>query len=121
MNAMKMDAKRSICSVKMIIIIVALVFTLIFSSWDMIRASKKDILAYGVIDMLGTALMMDKFKVLMVMFTAGIYTAGFCYDFKHHYIRMILARTDLISYSISKFIVNTVAVVLHVLLHFIYF
>ena len=55
--------------------------------------------------------MMDKFKVLMVMFTAGIYTAGFCYDFKHHYIRMILARTDLISYSISKFIVNTVAVV----------
>ena len=61
--------------------------------------------------MLGTALMMDKFKVLMVMFTAGIYTAGFCYDFKHHYIRMILARTDLISYSISKFIVNTVAVV----------
>ena len=111
MNAMKMDAKRSICSVKMIIIIVALVFTLIFSSWDMIRASKKDILAYGVIDMLGTALMMDKFKVLMVMFTAGIYTAGFCYDFKHHYIRMILARTDLISYSISKFIVNTVAVV----------
>ena len=102
MNAMKMDAKRSICSVKMIIIIVALVFTLIFSSWDMIRASKKDILAYGVIDMLGTALMMDKFKVLMVMFTAGIYTAGFCYDFKHHYIRMILARTDLISYSIFK-------------------
>ena len=90
MNVMKMDAKRSICSVKMIIIIVALVFTLIFSSWDMIRASKKDILAYGVIDMLGTALMMDKFKVLMVMFTAGIYTAGFCYDFKHHYIRMIL-------------------------------
>ena len=63
---------------------------------------KKDILAYGVIDMLGTALMMDKFKVLMVMFTAGIYTAGFCYDFKHHYIRMILARTDLISYSISN-------------------
>lgn len=111
MNAMKMDAKRSICSVKMIIIIVALVFTLIFSSWDMIRASKKDIFACGVIDMLGTALMMDKFKVLMVMFTAGIYTAGFCYDFKHHYIRMILARTDLISYSISKFIVNTVAVV----------
>ena len=111
MNAMKMDAKRSICSVKMIIIIVALVFTLIFSSWDMIRASKKDIFAYGVIDMLGTALMMDKFKVLMVMFTAGIYTAGFCYDFKHHYIRMILARTDLISYSISKFIVNTVATV----------
>lgn len=111
MNIMKMDAKRSICSVKMIIIIVALVFTLIFSSWDMIRASKKDISAYGVIDMLGTALMMDKFKVLMVMFTAGIYTAGFCYDFKHHYIRMILARTDLISYSISKFIVNTVAVV----------
>ena len=46
MNAMKMDAKRSICSVKMIIIIVALVFTLIFSSWDMIRASKNDILAY---------------------------------------------------------------------------
>ena len=85
MNAMKMDAKRSICSVKMIIIIVALVFTLIFSSWDMIRASKKDIFACGVIDMLGTALMMDKFKVLMVMFTAGIYTAGFCYDFKHHY------------------------------------
>ena len=111
MNAMKMDAKRSICSVKMIIIIVALVFTLIFSSWDMIRTSKKDIFACGVIDMLGTALMMDKFKVLMVMFTAGIYTAGFCYDFKHHYIRMILARTDLISYSISKFIVNTVAVV----------
>ena len=30
MNAMKMDAKRSICSVKMIIIIVALVFTLNF-------------------------------------------------------------------------------------------
>ena len=55
MNVMKMDAKRSICSVKMIIIIVALVFTLIFSSWDMIRASKKDISAYGVIDMLGTA------------------------------------------------------------------
>ena len=50
MNAMKMDAKRSICSVKMIIIIVALVFTLIFSSWDMIRASKKDIFACGVID-----------------------------------------------------------------------
>ena len=46
MNAMKMDAKRSICSVKMIIIIVALVFTLIFSSWDMIRASKKDILNF---------------------------------------------------------------------------
>ena len=57
MNAMKMDAKRSICSVKMIIIIVALVFTLIFSSWDMIRASKKDIFACGVIDMLGTALL----------------------------------------------------------------
>ena len=30
--------------------IVALVFTLIFSSWDMIRASKKDIFACGVID-----------------------------------------------------------------------
>ena len=75
MNAMKMDAKRSICSVKMIIIIVALVFTLIFSSWDMIRASKKDILAYGVIDMLGTALMMDTFKLLILMFTSLIYTA----------------------------------------------
>lgn len=111
MNEMKMDAKRSICSIKMIIVIVALVFTLIFSSWDMIRAIRKGSSSYGVIDMLGTALMMDKFKVLMVMFTAGIYTAGFCYDFRHHYIRMIFARTDLINYSISKFVVNTVSVV----------
>ena len=63
MNAMKMDAKRSICSVKMIIIIVALVFTLIFFFFYMIRASRKDILAFGVIDMLGTALLMDQVSI----------------------------------------------------------
>lgn len=112
MSEMKMDANRSICGAKMLMIIVALAATLILSSWDLIRANVTGSSHYGVIDMLGTALMMDKFKVLMAMLTAGIYTAGFCYDFKHHYIRMILARTDLINYSISKFVVNTIAVVL---------
>lgn len=116
-----MDFKRSLCSVRMIFITAGLAVTVAASSWEMIRDCFTNGADYSAVDMLGMSMIMDKFKVLMVILTAGIYTTGFCHDFRYHYLRMILTRTDVFSYCVSKFITNTISIIVSCLLAFYMF
>lgn len=55
---------------------------------------------------------MDTFKCVMVVLLAGLYTNSFCKDDNSKYLRMILTRTDITTYTQCRFIANLCAVIL---------
>lgn len=99
---------------KILLICVAFVLVLLFGQYDYMKV------AYlagpehsnGIVEILENALMFDKYKIVMVMLLASVYAGSFCVDDNTHYLRLVLSRTDLVSYVQAKYIVNTVGSVI---------
>lgn len=109
-----MDCKRSFRISKILPIIVLTVFLMLLSSKDQIAAiwNPNQIVSNGSISLIITYfLFLDKYKVIVALLLGSLYTSSFCSDDNTHYLRMILSRTDITTYTQSRFLANTLVIV----------
>lgn len=111
---LKAEIIRFINIKRILIISVAFIVVLLLGQQDYINNSLQVPYKYcnGVVEILGNALMFDKFKIVMVVLLASIYANSFCTDNNSHYLLMILNRTNMIYYTQARFLVNTVGSIL---------
>ena len=122
MNCFRMDLKRSIFCKKFIFVVIATYLVLLASTWNEFQTSTwwgDSTGAAGSVNIISTTLAFDKFKVVIVFFLGGIYTSSYCSDENSRYLRSIFTRTTLLSYTISRFVVNFIAIMMGMLIVFI--
>jgi len=118
-NLLRMDLKRSLDMRKVIPVVFLIVFFMIFGENEFID-HPETLLPWngysedysGILEHLDRLLYFDKYKVVFVILLCSLYCASFCKDKSNGYIRMVLSRTDVTSYTQSKFIANTISTVL---------
>lgn len=64
----------------------------------------------GIVDNFQISLEFDTFMMVYVLILAGLCVGNFCKDYNSRYLRMILERTDVTSYTMARFLANIVAV-----------
>lgn len=122
MNCFRMDLKRSIFCKKFIFVVIATYLVLLASTWNEFQTSTwwgDSTGAVGSVNIISTTLAFDKFKVVIVFFLGGLYTGSYCSDENSRYLRSIFTRTTLWSYTISRFVVNFIAIMMGMLIVFI--
>lgn len=122
MNCFRMDLKRSIFVKKFIFVVIATYLVLLASTWNEFQTSTwwgDSTGAVGSVNIISTTLAFDKFKVVIVFFLGGLYTGSYCSDENSRYLRSIFTRTTLLSYTISRFVVNFIAIMMGMLIVFI--
>lgn len=110
-----MDLKRSLSPWRVAGVVLLITFFLLMGEWDDIKRLVVHFAretAVGSVEILATELAFDKFKVIYVFLLSAIYTNCFCREESNHYLRMILSRADVTTYTQSKFIVNTISILL---------
>lgn len=114
----KMDLMRSVCSLRFVLLVLAFAVFLAASDTRMLATGIDGKMLSTVMDIIDYNIAMDKFKVIMVILLACIYTKSFCDDYNSSYLRGILARIDVTRYAQSRVAANATAVVLGSLLGF---
>lgn len=115
-NLLKMNLKRCLSFRKCFWIFVIFVFLLILSEckfetdFDWLFPIGEYNENYGVLERIEQLLEIDTFKVIFVILLCTVYSDSYCQEKRNGYIRMILSRTDIVSYTQSKFIANVVAI-----------
>lgn len=118
LNTFKSDIIRCFNLKKIIFILLAFVAVLLGGQAQYIqicsRFSYEE--THGVVEILGNALLFDKFKIVLVVLLAALHANSFCKDDNTHYLRMILNRTNIVYYTWARFLTNmTVVMALSVL------
>jgi len=112
-----MDLKRCMVEKRFVVIVLCSAFLLAASVAEyvipyLMKSSQEERNAMtGAIDFLHYAMGFDVFKVIIALLFCGLYTGSFCRDKNSKYLRMILSRTDMITYVRARFLINTIAVV----------
>ena len=108
-----MDVKRGIFSLRFLVIVAGFTVILFLGTWDELQRFTQWGISpggKGLIDILSGILLIDKFKIVLALLLGGLFTDSFSRDEKHHYLREILARTDLLWYCISRVSCNIITV-----------
>lgn len=118
-----MDWKRCFEWKKIIVMLTALVLFYVAGSQGEIRQalfySLSKEWATPSITMLQFMLGFDEYKILIVFLISTIYTTSYCSDARSNYLRFILARVDITTYTQVRFLANTVAITLTVVMSFL--
>ena len=107
-KTLRMELSRAFRPFRMLVVVAAIVILLLGSDWNLIH----DLMEYGFIEFLGIAdklediLTFDTFKCVFVILLAGLYTNSFCKDDNSKYLRMILSRVDVTTYTQCRFLAN---------------
>ena len=117
MREFRADIARSVCSLRFVLMVAASAFLMAASEANQYRTINGRI-HVSVVDVIGHVMAMDKFKVILVILMAVIYTKSFCDDYNSSYLRGILTRIDATRYAQSRVVANVAAVVLGSLLVF---
>lgn len=108
------DAKRCFLSWRFLAIIFAIAMICIMGmseNWGLIFSGNvRDIMSSA--DQLNKMMTFDRFKPLMIVALAAVYSNSFAEDWNHRYFRFIFSRSGLASYVISKVIVTIIAVII---------
>lgn len=122
MDCFSMDCKRGIFCARFVLIVLALTAVMIAAEGDNIALFlEHGSTNMGAVEMIYNALGFDKYKVIIVFLLGGLCAGSFCVDTQSRYIRAMLARTSLFEYSLSRFTVNFIAVVLATVIAFVLF
>lgn len=113
-HIIRTDAKRCFFSWRFLGVICAIAMICIMSmseSWSIIFSGKaRDTMSSA--DQLNKMITFDRFKPLMIVVLAAVYSNSFAEDWNHRYFRFIFSRSGLKAYAISKTIITMVAVVI---------
>lgn len=93
-------------------LVMALIF--FFSNLEMLHDIfvEHDLSGYASIQQIYGLFAMDTYKCVLVVLLAGLHASSFCKDENNKYLRMILARTDVTTYTQCRFIANLCVTVL---------
>ena len=116
-NVLCMDLKRVIGSRRFVLIILGAVLMLLGTAREYVIRFLKLMTPElqtqtGAIDFLKFVMGFDVFKVVVALLISGLYTSSFCQEETNQYLRMILVRTDRVTYVRSKFLANTAVILL---------
>lgn len=92
-------------------VIVALMF---FSDWETIQSMIKNgyLSNRGSVEQIFTLFALDTFRCVIVVLLAGLYASSFCKDNNSRYLRMILNRVDVTTYTQCRFLANLCVILL---------
>lgn len=117
---MGMDLKRSVCSARFLLFVMA--FAILLSASDVSQLESAVRHGSGssltVMQMIFHNLVMDKFKIIMVILLSCIYAKSFCDDYNSNFLRCILTRIDVTLYAQSRIVVNMITNVIGSVLGF---
>lgn len=105
----KMDIMRSIFSVRFVLFVLLFAIILSASETERFISAISQQGTDTVMQVIFHNLVMDKFKIIMVILLSCIYTKSFCDDYNGNYLRCILSRIDVTLYAQSKIVVNAMA------------
>lgn len=113
---LKCELKRSCSPAKSAAVMILFVISVFFSIWEILGAyigmSYNERMSYGsVIYFLDYMMVMGALKVICVLLLSMLHTGSFCDDFGHHYLRAILNRVDVATYTQCRFVGNALAIV----------
>ena len=118
-NLLKMDLKRSLDYRRLIPVVILFVFFIISGRerltsnlWLYFWPGGDFVDEYGSLEDIEFILTFDTFKVIFVILLCSLYSNSFCREKSNGYLRMVMGRTDLTSYTQSKFIANTVSMII---------
>lgn len=120
---LRMDAKRCFLSWRFIGIIVAVCIICLLSMLEVLGVvlTKGRSYGYSSADQLNGMLLFERFKPLLIVALAAVYSCSFVEDWKHRYFRFIHVRSNLRAYAVSKIIITVTGVVLAATLGFLLF
>lgn len=120
-----MDGRRCLNPLRFGFLFLGILVLLLANDWDMIAwylsENLEEEMLYDIVDFAMDILMFDRYKIVIVFFLGAIYTSSVCEDDNSNYLRMILSRVDLTIYTQSRFLVNTLIILLASLLSFFAF
>lgn len=107
-KTLRMELVRAVRPGKVCMVSLAFFILLLVSDWEMLRDFMVygDFSGYGIVNKIYGLFFMDTFKCVLVILMAGLYTSSFCKDDNNQYLRMVLARTDVTTYTQCRFIAN---------------
>ena len=113
-KTLKMELARAIRPGKVFLVSLAVVLLFLVSDWEMLRDfwEYKDLSGYGSINQIYGLFVLDTFKCVLVILMTGLYTSSFCKDDNNQYLRMLLSRTDVTTYTQCRFIANLCVILL---------
>jgi len=110
---LRVDLKRGTSLLKWMLAILSVCSLMVIGSWDemgyIIEAEQWTWL--GAIDLLENQMQFDTYKVVIVILLSGLYTGSICRDIRSRYQRQILYRVDLQTYVASRFLSNTIVII----------
>lgn len=118
-----MDARRCFLSWKFIGVVVAVCVICLLSIAEVLEAvfTKSIRYDYSSADLLNGTLQFERFRPLLIVALAAVYSCSFAEDWNHRYFRFIHIRSDLKAYAFSKITITIVGVVVATILGFILF
>lgn len=118
-----MDIRRCFLSWRFLAIIFAITIICIISmseSWSAIFSGKvRDTMSSA--DQLNKMMYFDRFKPLLIVVLAAVYSNSFAEDWNHRYFRFIFSRSGLKSYAWSRIIITILGVVIATICGFLLF
>jgi hypothetical protein len=114
----KMDWWRSIFSIRFALFVLCFAALLSASEVSQFVSVIRQRETGTVMQIIFHNIVMDKFKIIMILLLACIYTKSFCDDYNSNYLRCILTRIDVSFYAQSKIVVNAFSNILGSVLGF---
>lgn len=117
-HVFRMELKRSCSLPKFLAVMISVVIVLLLSCWrdfaldQMFLMSVPRSRKVGSYNILETILNINRFTVIIVFLLSGLHTGSFCKDDGHYYLRMILSRTNITTFTQCRFLSNMLSVCL---------
>ncbi|MFA9378531.1 MAG: hypothetical protein ACERKZ_17555 [Lachnotalea sp.] len=114
----KSEIYRAMLSRRFVISVLCMMMVCFISIHDTIQ----NLISYGnkfddsIVSVIKTMIGFDRFKVLIVVLSAIIYTDSYCSDFQTHYINLVYSRIGVRAYAICKCMVNFIISMFSILL-----
>lgn len=110
---LKMEFVRACRPSRVLLVSLLVLILLVGSDWQMMENALKG--AYGKdgvgsIEFLTLLMSFDTFKCVFVVLMAGLYTNSFCKDDNGKYLRMILNRVNVTTYTQCRFLANLLTI-----------
>ena len=113
-RVLRMELARACRPSRIVMIILAILLMLFVSDLRLIQWIFQNgyVNHVGIIEKLGEFFSFDTFKCVFVVLLAGLHANSFCKDDNGKYLRMILSRVDVTTYTQCRFLANLLVVLM---------
>ncbi|WP_099468612.1 hypothetical protein [Konateibacter massiliensis] len=111
-NMMKMNLFQSIISFKFIVLTCGIILVFYASAWDTLQLLIKGKFSgySSMVSLFSSIIGLDRFKSVIIILLASIYTSSFCEDWNSRFLHMIVARSSVRMYAWARLTANACAI-----------